>query len=346
MPLFKQVYNPTSTDQKDSLKRYCSAFQPSMDWDMLLPFVESAELDYIKPYIGDTFYTNLVTAYEAGTMSTAQDVFVRMLQRSIAWYTLYDSITGLAISMSDMGPTEQVSKEGTALFPRQWVSKKGRLEAFRQANRRLDDALKYLENNAGDYSDWTSDTELQAKTRGLFFNNADELKQYLPTEVSRIVYLSLKAAIQEAERRYILPAIGKPFFDELKAAIQAAPATPLSTDQQTILDYIRHALVKWMQISAIPNMRLQLNEQGLVEPSFDLQENTRPASEAAIRSLWINIQDAGTLFLNELKNYLEQNAATYPTYMASDAYQNETPHTAFMDQEDEDGKDHSIVSFM
>lgn len=346
MPLFKYVYNTSSTDQADALKRYCSAFQPSMSWTNLLPIVEDAELTYVKPYIGEDFYNELLAAYEAGTMTAAQTTMVRLLQRSIAWFSFYDALISLAITMSDMGPGESVDKDGTFLFPRQWVSNTGRAQAFRKAGERMDEALKYLEKNAASYPTWLNDTEIQEKTRGLFFNSAEQLAEYLPTKVSRIVYLTLQPAIKEAERRYILPTIGKDLMDELKAALQDVHTTPLSSDQEELLSYIRQALAKWALLCAVPALRLQLNDQGLVEPSFDFDQKTRPAREETTRSLWISFTEAGRIFLYSLKTWLDENAALFPTYLASSAYQNTIPQAKWLDQEREDGSDYPVVSLL
>lgn len=327
---FKAVYDHEApeTSQDDSLKRYCGAFDQNISIENYREIIEDVELTYITPHLSSAFYEELVTAY-AGTPTAAQSDIIKLLQGAIAYFTYFQSINLRSVFVSDMGPGQGVSKDGTFIFPSKWRAQSTLRSAFQTANRRLARALAFLDLNADDYPTFKS-SEAFDESRKLFFNSVGELAPYLPMEASQVVYNTLKVSINEAERRYILPIIGEDFFNELKAAIKAGTTT---TDQKDLIDKIRWSLVKWMRLCAIPNLRLRFNEANLVEPDFGpdgIGYDGKAAEPEKVRSLWMNDSFAAREFTNELKSWLWKNAAKFPTFEDSDLYDKEDPPGAFL----------------
>lgn len=339
MTFFKYVYNNTGDDQTAALYRYVTGFSQSMDWEKILPFVEDAEAEYIRPALGDDFYDELITAITADNLTAAQTAALAVLRPAVAWFTFEKTILGLAMSVSEMGPAEAVDSEGRWLFPRQWVSESGRLRAFRNGYRKLEEALRYLEKNQVDYSTWTDSTAFTQEVE-LFIPNATIMAEYIPLEGGRSIFVKLKASIKKAELRYIKPVLGQELYDAMKVIITTPNSTP-TTAQTELIDHIRRCLAEWMMLYAVPFFRLRFNELGLVEPAMETSYNKQqPASQEAINGLWMSIQDAGKGFLHTLKNFLDANAAQFPEYTDT-----KTPARA-LGQLDDEGRVRNVVQFL
>jgi hypothetical protein len=334
--LFKYTYNKgaNETNQLDSLKRYCDAFHIETSFFGMMETIEDVEARYIVPVIGEAQYTDLDDAYQAGTMTAAQTALVRKLQPAIAYFAYFQAITTKRIQISNIGPGETVSKEGTFVFPRQWSAKDALRKSWSVANERLDRALSFLHYNIANYPIYAADP-VYAESLGLFFNSADELTKYLPSDTGRVVYQQLRPGIREAELRYIRPTMGDAFFAEIKAAIAAKHTTPLSAAQAELVEKVQEALIHWTRICAIPNLRLRISQSGLVETDYDQTvdyQQAGPSGEDAVRSLWISLQQAGSEFLSGLKSWLDLNAASFPTYLASQQYTEPGTENPFLDE--------------
>lgn len=321
--LFKFVYDEASPadQQPDSLKTYCSQFNKELKIYDLQDAITDAEETYILPVLGQTLYDNLSAAYASYpgvALTPAFENLLRRIQPALAYFIFFDRLILGQTYVSNQGPHNATSKDGTSIPPNQWRTLAGLRKSFEIASRRLDRLIGYLEKNYDSYSDWYN-SEAYSKAKDLFFNSGTELSTYMPATSSRVVYLQLRPAIREAERRYILPELKQPFFDELKAAIKDL-STPLTADQEEVIDHIRWALIKWAKILAIPQLRLRIGETGLVEPDFDSSvdlKKVRPSREEQTRSLWVSQQEAGRIFLADLKTYLEANVDKFPTYKNS-----------------------------
>lgn len=334
--LFKYVYNKAANEatQADSLKRYCDAFHVETSFSGMMETIEDVEESYIVPAIGREFYDELNTAYQADTLDADQLVMVRKLQPAIAYFAYFQAISTKRIQISNIGPGESVSKEGTFVFPRQWSAKDALRKSWTVANTRLDRALAFLHLFIGNYPTYQA-SPAYADSLALFFNSGAELSDYLPSDTSRVVYVQLRPAIREAELRYIKPTMGDAFFEEIKAAIAAQDTTALSTNQEALIAKVRQALAYWMRVCAIPNLRLTFSHAGLVEPAYDQTVDytqSRPAGEEPVRSLYISMQEAGAEFLTDLRTWLNANAAAFPTYLASEQYTEPGTVSPFLDE--------------
>lgn len=352
--LFKYVYNHAAEEasQQDSLKRYCAAFDAQMNFYHLQETIEDVEETYLKPHLGQSFLDEIQDAYDASPatpMSTEMDALVRKLQRSMAYFVMYQAISTRGIQISNMGPGQAVSDDGNYIFPSMWRTNEGLRKSFQLANRRLDQALEYLDEKKSDFATWVASTEYSRYQR-LFFRSARELNQYMSMEAGRVVFQTLRPIMYEAEQRYIYRVMGDGQAEELKTAMAAGS---LTADQSKLLDITRRALVRWTRAHAIPSLRLRFNESNLVEPDMDHGAGGKPSRSAGMgkfpsdevpNTLWVDDVRAGREFLAELKGYLWQNAALFPTYAADTTVYDADCPPGFMD--DFNDKGGGVVSLL
>lgn len=349
MPLFKHILDG-NLEAKDGLKYYTPSFNKNVAWESVEPLIRTAEEQFVVPMIGSELHDELLTAYSAyplTPMTTAQEAIIRRLQKAIASFTAFLFVQEMLMQLSDMGPTESTGDK--AIMPRQWVTRNSMSYHWKQAHIFLDKALQYLELNANAYSTWKTSDSFSEQT-GSFINRAADLGGYLPTDVNSIVFLKLKPHIKEAERRYIRPVLGPNFFDELLAAIADKATTALTDAQSQVLHYIRYALSRWALHAAIPYLQMEIGEGGMVAPGFDdgIEKKNKPSLQQ-INSLWVSSEQAARIFTLDLRNFLDVNAADYPTW--SDwAGAGKTPAEGIMDSEgyiwppDSDDDDYSAAT--
>ncbi len=341
MAFFKYISDEAFPD--DSLKRYVSTFHGGMQWASVLPIIENVELTFIEKAIGTDLYEELSTAYTGNTLTADQAILVKKLQRSIAYFTAFQAGYDLLILLADSGQKEAASADGTAVPVRQWVHKKTLQTNFREGHKFLEMALTWLEANSTKFPTWEG-SKAYLKSKELFFNNSEELGAFLPLWNGRLVYLQLRPFISEAEKRYIKPVIGIALWDELKTSIRDNLPDDLTDDQKELLDYIRRALTKWALLCAIPFLRLVINENGLVEIPFDSDLGNRTTSEEVVRSMWVNLQEAGQLFLLELKTYLD-TSGKFTTYNDSSSKDDAAVHVGMiLPYEDGEGNN-PVIAF-
>jgi len=336
--LFTAVYDQSSADQTASLYRYCTSFEISTSWEKLLPIVEDAEREYLKPAFGDTFYQALVTAVTDPAPTPAMIAFMPLARRASAWFSFYQALHDLSVQVGAMGPGEPVDGEGRFPFARKWVTEAARLQAWRNAHQRLEEAMLFLENNADNYPDWKN-SDAYTYRKELFIPSATILDEYLPcNRCARLVYQRLRQLIEKAEVRYLRPVMGETFFQEIKSYV--ASTDSMDADHLELLGYIRRALVEWVRKAALVHARLSLNEIGLIEPDNDDTARSRPAGDTAVNGLWNMSHRDGLYFLQELKNYLDRNTATWTTYADT-----KTP-AGEPSQLDSDERPSSIINFL
>lgn len=335
---------PTGSPASDALKTHVAAIQAGMNFDTISPVIEAAELTYIEPSIGPELYKELITAFNAySSASDKQKELITALQKGLAFFVWHESSKELLTSLSDLGAHETRDTLGVVTGPRQWTYKQVLKDSFRKGNFFLDRALGILEKEKASFSKWTS-SDTYKKSKSLFFTSSTELSNLLPSAAPRVVFYQLRPYIKEAEIRYIRPLLGAEFFDELKEAIVGGT---LDDKQKAAIEKIQAALIKWTVICAVPNLRLNINREGLLEVTFNQDEifqQERPR-EDSIRSLWVTLTQAGDLFLLELKNFLLQNIADYPTFEAAAESELEAPFSGIITQ-GEDGEFRSVYGFI
>jgi hypothetical protein len=349
--LFKSIdtaKTPANCIDEDAVKRHVSSFQKNIDWDTMQPIIDTAEEKHVLPVIGSELYDLInadYAAYPTTALPAKRGVFIRKLQKAVAYFAHHVAIQELITSTGDLGPVETQDSNNTATIPRQWTIKTALRHSFITAHEKLNLALDYLEANADDaeFTAWKG-SKAFSESHKYFIRGANDLAEWMPTDMPRVVWLQLRPYMAQAEQRYIKPVLGADFFNEMKAAVAA---NNLSAVQLECLTQIQSALISWVKMHAIPHLRLVFTENGLLELQGDTDgvlTFQRPVRPDATGSLWISLNDAGKYFLVSLKAWLVENSADFPTFEASDAYDPGTPHNGFITTGDDD-ETHSTYAF-
>ena len=95
-----------------------SPLQGAIDADALLPFMNTAQVKYIKNLIGTVLYDCLQAQIIAGTVGNLsiayQDLLEDHIKPTLIWYTCVEYIPFSSIQFKSNGAVKQVSEQGTA----------------------------------------------------------------------------------------------------------------------------------------------------------------------------------------------------------------------------------------
>jgi hypothetical protein len=95
-----------------------SPLQGAIDADALLPFMNTAQVKYIKNLIGTVLYDYLQAQIIAGTVGSLpvayQDLLDDHIKPTLIWYTCVEYIPFSSVQFKSNGAVKQASEQGTA----------------------------------------------------------------------------------------------------------------------------------------------------------------------------------------------------------------------------------------
>lgn len=119
--------------------------------------------------------------------------------------------------------------------------------------------------------------------------------------------------MRRAEEDYIIPVLGQTLYDSLQAEVTSGTVT--HTD---LLDKVRAALAFLIYYTELPFLHTVITDSGLRSVTNDKVQGAYRYQYEDVRS---NLEDAGLSGLEKLYAFLMANAADYPTWQNSTAYQ-------------------------
>lgn len=323
----------------DEIRKFCSAPNRNMSFDTWKPHIEFAQDQYLVPIISQAQLDELDEQYNSPTAADLTEDNARLLvyvQRSLAYYSLYEMEKELIRTVGDMGVQENQSKEGTSNPARQWVFNSTLQNDLQKADLLADRCLDFMEKNQDDYPLW-QESDQYTLTKELFINKTAQFNFYVNIANSKRTFLAIKPYIEQCELEYIKPALGEEYFDDLKAKL-LLPADDdgyFTAADLKILPMLRRALCNYALVKALPFMAVEIAGNGLtVVSSNDGITNKNSAyntSRSAVENLVMQAQETASSFIQQMKIYLDDHIEDYPLYEDSDAYINPQPDTQLPD---------------
>jgi hypothetical protein len=140
-----------------------------------------------------------------------------------------------------------------------------------------------------------------------------EFRAGLPVNVSSSVEL-LEAAIGSAERKHVLPVLGRAQYQELLAAYEAED---LSEVQAGLLKLVQVATANLAYAPYITIAQLQIDDQGIRIAS---DENNKTAFQWQIDDLREYLAETGYQALEDVLGFLDEHKDEFPLWAQSAAY--------------------------
>ena len=278
------------------------------------PYLDEAELTFIKPSIGSALFE----IFEDKVASDLEEPFlaaITLLRKPLALYALCLGIDEFAVSVSGQGI--QVIQNDTHKPAPQFKIQNLKETWMRRAHTLLDVALEHLETNSADFPSFSP------LNPDLFIKTAAEFNKQIDIRSSRRVFLAIIPTMRSIESKYLKHTLSKPYFDSLKEAVQASSA--LSQADQTIMNLIQPALAHLTMARALQEISIDILDWGIFANAASTFTNlqTKQTSNKDRISVMIeaNRKD-GEAELKELQEYLDSNATAevYPQYFNSDRF--------------------------
>jgi hypothetical protein len=290
--------------------------------ESLQPFIDEAELLYMKDLLGSDFYDALVSDYDTdlSNMTADNQLIMPYVQRALSYYMAYLSINQMGVNFGDMGIQQQFG-ENSQPAP-QWKVDKLMLSYIQQADIHAEKMLQYLEENAGDlvYPTWYNSTA-NTKNEGWMVNSAIVASQYIDINNSRRIFLRLKKRIKDIESSYIKRLICVDQYNELVTQIQA---DSISAANQALIDKLRPIIAKMALYFTIPTLSISITDQGImIYSSNDGIISKQMADKDQIKDLKNSLISEEFGYKSdeiELEEFIEANIVDYPLIAASECY--------------------------
>lgn len=331
--VFKLDTGVTAADAnvgQSNFKNHYPEVNHSMAWLELLPYIEQATDLFVLPYVGQTMYEAVVSIYQSGTpaLSTKQARFLELMQRAVAYYTIFHALPKKLGVVASMGVVVN-NPHGGSMLPSQWGFKGQLWSVTKDADRFLDELLEFLqaEVNAGntEFNNWKN-ADAYTEGKSDYFRSTKEFQGYHNICRSHRTFLALLPYIKKAQDKYILPILGKEQHAALVTAIKANNATSAQT---SLIEAIRKCLAEWAIYMAVPALTVLIEEDGIkIVSRTDGMESRGNVASAFYKDAAAAHQSAAEenarTFRADLIDFLFANEDDYPLWVASDFYTNAT----------------------
>lgn len=265
----------------------------------ILPYMKQAE-KYTTEIIGKALHADLLEVVHGTNDEEKLKDLLEVVRLPLANFGYFLAIDKLNVNVGEKGFT--VSNNQNLAPASQW-----RVDNFRESVKQsgydgIEDLIEFLEDNAKHYPKWTQ-SKAYSFNKQFFVNNANEFDQAIKTEISRVKFLELKPYIHQVERAEIIKSISTGLFRQLKEQIKA---NNLTTDNKYLLEeYIRPAIC-YMAASRM--------KEGFKDIQF--------------------LEGEASRYIEEMRNFLNENADKYTEYKLSDCYEDPTIEVEEINNED------------
>ena len=285
------------------------------------PYITDADSLYLIKYIGQEFYSELVTQNNTDALTVNNQKVFSIIQQASGYYGVYQSLKFNMVSIGNVGASETANRETSAV--RQWVFNISHVNAIRTADSILDTALAIMEKTPTDFATWKA-SSAYSDHQELFITSADEFSKYRNINGSRRTFLALKSFIANAEHNKVKAAIGITLFDTLKTTIKDESITAENT---TLLPYIERFTAHHSLWEGAEQLALDISAGGIRTISESEGVSSRITSNDQLYNTWKNEMRAqADTYYAQLKQFLDKNIADYPDYESDDASGNATPN--------------------
>lgn len=305
----------------DEVKKYIN-IDVNMKFDKLRPSIAEAELRFMVPLLGKTFYDAFTTAYTGAEtiedLSSDYQELLPYIQRPLAYYAAYLMVDEVGVSVGDLGVQQQYSQQSQPA-PAYKVHRLT-MKYIVSADHAADELLEFLEANAtsSKYQQWFADIDANTAMTGSIVYKTAIASRHIDINHSRRVFLRLKKRINDIERSYVKRLICNDQFEELVTQLQTGSVSPTNAKLIAKLEPI---IAKKALYLTLPHMAVSVEGEGLtMYSSNDTVVQKQLASENEKRHLMDALKSGDLGYESdeaELIAFLKENIGDYPLIASS-----------------------------
>ena len=306
--------NNTGIDEAKSLIPFIYANLP---FDNLKIDIDLSESDITK-LIGKDVYKLANNFYHSDNYQAPDDSgssssliannelltkLVHKIQLPVILHAFKSYSKNTLLSHSDKGPQIIVTETEKPAF--EWQINYDNEAMLQKEYKALDDLIEFLDENIDLIEEWKN-SEAYKESKSLFINSAKEFNDIYPINNSRRLFITIIPFIKEVERKFILPALTKTVFDELKQSI----ISESSTIDDDLLYYVKIPIVLLTMSISIKRLSVELLPDGVFQNNLDYNNSLKGKTPADPKIRWElikNLEDEGMKEMARLEWYLKNN---------------------------------------
>ena len=238
--------------------------------------------------------------YGTGGDHQLNDDLVSHIRLPVAYYAYAAFAAHTDVSHGEDGRKVTIDKENQSIAW-DWMIDRDDEATINKAHKTTDRLIAFLEKNAETITEWKESGERKA-ANGLFISTAKIFNDIFPIDNSRRFFMKIIPFIREAERKHILPVLGKTKYDEIKAELEAG------TQTNALLPLIRVPLAYYSLSLAVQRLSVNLLPNGIFQDYISSNTGNRqgknPAPTDVRKNIIRLIYDDATFELENLQKEL------------------------------------------
>lgn len=342
--LFKVINDTNETEATlgdTDFRAHFSAVNKKLSWYALKTSIRKVTQEYIIPYVGETFYKDFASRFQAaemvgdpesgivigdpvtgiilgtGSMSTQDFALLELLRDALAEYTIWHATKERVLQFSDVGLRVQQDGEGHTRAAFAWEVKHYAWQRMLQGDKYLDLALKYVDENQDMFSVYEGNMD-ELPVNDFFIRTAAELKNYLLIADHRRTWEKLWPNMTKGHRKEILPILGQTLYDALLVRYREQTTT---ADDDKLLPYVQALIAHYSLWKTLPKLPVMIEEEGIrTITSTDGMNTKQLAHEERLRQLIVQVECDYNEAKSDLIEFLFKNITTYTDFETSEVY--------------------------
>lgn len=272
----------------------------------IMPYLDMAEMDYLRPVMGDDEYDALVTAFNAETMSAAQKKIIEHVQAAAVHFCYFLFANDGTMSITDSGFSRQEHSEAKSAY--QWMTRDFKNLRWSLGWKSLEKLARTLYANMADFADWEVSDERDSWNKLPVWHTKIFGKYY------RIDNWGTLWKLHPEMREYIDVKLKPQITKELYAVVMdEVMSDGLSADSESLLPYIERVVVMAALKGAVKDTGYEFGRMGLqsalVEPRSGDSDKVANVGRIDREDMFAEFERKEKEALNLMVNYLNANAS-------------------------------------
>lgn len=288
------------------------------DFTKLPPQIAIAEKQYISGELGKAFLDNLKTMFEDGPADDFEVEALKILQRSLANFTLALFIPKHKVQIDSQGV--RVTDDNDRKDAKPYDTNES-IKAFeRDGWSALEELLEYLESHPSKFSVWANSKESTFFSNS-FIRTCVDLENVTGLRVSRRLFKKIKPHINRHERSSVVAITGEEQFNLFLGEFLADEYEP---GTEKVIPEIQSIIGHGALHDALAMLPVEISEEGITVSGNTSNSNMVRSKTAANDNQLKAMKNQLDLIFTESKgslySILHATPDLYPAFAASSAY--------------------------
>lgn len=275
----------------------------------LTPYIREAEERHIRPILGDTLYDELEAL--SGDVEGVTSRLLMMVRGALANLAMYSGFDMINVQFDETGFTRSSAEKTLYRYQEENLKNSFRNKGFDY----IDNLLELLQFNISTFDKFKQSTWYKA-THGAFFTATSQFNAICNINGSRLVFIKIAAYFDRVIDFEIIPALGQPLYDKLKAEMVKDGGK--DADLMALVPIIQKALAHLSIYAGVRDLNYNITDKGLVVEKQTAIGNSHievsPIDAQMCELVRGSAKIAGDSYLNMLITHLVKNRDKYPDY--------------------------------